>query len=167
MIWSDATDHCRQLAFFIWIPLNSQYRLQQAATPDPTSLYFKKVHQRPLLSAVGCHTRQDGQHCPLRTYHDVFFKGREILWGQNTIFIFDECNKRVNRRDTAVHAFKIHAFYESTYLLSQQENNIKGELFRVGGSIHPPTPSAIIAKWATSLVSLLVFLLSVVGFPMY
>ncbi len=31
------------------------------------------------ISAEGCHTRLDGQHCPLLTYQGVF-KGGEILW---------------------------------------------------------------------------------------
>jgi hypothetical protein len=39
-----------------------------------------------LLSEEGCHTRLDGQHCPLRTYHGAF------LWP----FIFDE-KERVNK----------------------------------------------------------------------
>jgi hypothetical protein len=32
-----------------------------------------------LLSEEGCHTRLDGQHCSLRTYHGVLFKGGETL----------------------------------------------------------------------------------------
>ncbi len=31
----------------------------------------------PLLSATGCHTRLDGQHCSLRTYHGGFFSRAE------------------------------------------------------------------------------------------
>jgi len=33
-----------------------------------------KCTKLPLLSAVGCHTRLDGQHCPLRTDQMVFFQ---------------------------------------------------------------------------------------------
>jgi hypothetical protein len=33
-----------------------------------------KHAKRPLLSAAGCHTRLDGQHCPLRTYLGFYFK---------------------------------------------------------------------------------------------
>ncbi len=32
----------------------------------------EKVAKLPLLSAEGCHTPQDGQHCPLITYQGAF-----------------------------------------------------------------------------------------------
>ncbi len=42
-------------------------------------------------SAAGCCcTRLDGQHCPLRTYHGIYFKDRVTLWEHNTVFISDE-----------------------------------------------------------------------------
>jgi hypothetical protein len=44
----------------------------------PSKLKFKeKCAKLPLQLAAGCHTRLDGQHCPLRTYHSVYFKGGE------------------------------------------------------------------------------------------
>jgi hypothetical protein len=48
---------------------------------DPTQQVqiFKKVCQRPLLSAAGCHTRLDVQHCPLGTYQGIFFIRAEKL----------------------------------------------------------------------------------------
>ncbi len=42
-----------------------------------------KLKIMPLLSAEGYYTRLGGQHCPLRTYHSVFFKGGEFLWDLN------------------------------------------------------------------------------------
>jgi hypothetical protein len=42
----------------------------------PSKYKFKKMcDKRPLLSVKGCHTELDGQHCPLRPYHGIFFKG--------------------------------------------------------------------------------------------
>jgi hypothetical protein len=56
------------------------YCQQRAVTPDPESLNSnKKGAKLSLLSAEGCHTRLDGQHCPLITYQGVFFKGVETL----------------------------------------------------------------------------------------
>jgi hypothetical protein len=52
------------------------YCQQRAVTPDPETFNSnKKGTKLPLLSAEGCHTRLDGQHCPLITYQGVFFKG--------------------------------------------------------------------------------------------
>ncbi len=54
---------------------------QRAVTPDPESLNSnKKGTKLPFLSAEGCHTLLEGQHCPLITYQGVFFKGGENLW---------------------------------------------------------------------------------------
>jgi hypothetical protein len=39
--------------------------------------FLKKCAKLPLLSAEGCQTQLDGQHCPLRTYHDVFYMDGE------------------------------------------------------------------------------------------
>ncbi len=45
------------------------YCQQRAVTPDPENLNSnKKGAKLPLLSAKGCHTRLEGQHCPLITY---------------------------------------------------------------------------------------------------
>ncbi len=61
--------------------LGHYYCQQRAVTPYPESLNSnKKGGKLPLLSAEGCHTRLDGQHCPLITYKGVFFKGGETLW---------------------------------------------------------------------------------------
>ncbi len=49
----------------------------------------KKFPKLPLLSAAGCHTRLDGQHCPLKTFDGVFSKGGETLWGHNTVFFMN------------------------------------------------------------------------------
>ncbi len=56
----------------------------------------KKCPKLPLLCALGCHTRLDKQHCPLRTYDGISFKGGKTLWGPNPAFIFDEY-QRVNK----------------------------------------------------------------------
>jgi hypothetical protein len=40
---------------------------------------LKKCAKLTLLSAAGCHTPLDGQHCPLRKYQSVFLKGRKTL----------------------------------------------------------------------------------------
>ncbi len=54
---------------------------QRAVTPYPESLNSnKKGAKLPLLSAEGCHSRLDGQHCPLIKYQGVFFKGEKTLW---------------------------------------------------------------------------------------
>ncbi len=37
---------------------------------------FKKSAKWPWLSAAGCYTWLDGQHCPLRTYHGVFSRAK-------------------------------------------------------------------------------------------
>ncbi len=47
------------------------YCQQRVVTPYPESLNSNiKVARLPLLSAEGCHTQMDGQHCPL-TYQGV------------------------------------------------------------------------------------------------
>jgi hypothetical protein len=43
------------------------------ADPD-SSNSNKKGSKLPLLYAEGCHTRLEGQHCPLITYQGIFFK---------------------------------------------------------------------------------------------
>jgi hypothetical protein len=53
---------------------------QRAVTPDTESLNSnKKSAKHPLISAEGCHTQLDGQHCPLITYQGAFLKGGETL----------------------------------------------------------------------------------------
>ncbi len=65
--------------------LVQSYCQQRAVTPDTESLNANKNGAKmPLQSAEGCHTRLDGQHCPLITYQGVFFKGGETLaWYKN------------------------------------------------------------------------------------
>jgi hypothetical protein len=46
-----------------------------------------------LTAAADCYTRQDGQHCSLKTCHGVFIKSGETISGHNTAFIFDEYEK--------------------------------------------------------------------------
>ncbi len=41
------------------------------------SSHLKKCVIRPFLSAEGCHTWLDGQHCPLRTYHGIFSRAEK------------------------------------------------------------------------------------------
>ncbi len=54
-------------------PLAHHYCQQRAVTPDPESSNSnKKSAKLPLLSAEGCHTRLEGQHCRLITYQGVF-----------------------------------------------------------------------------------------------
>ncbi len=56
------------------------YCQQRTVTSDPESLNSnKKGAKPPLLSAAGCHTRLDGQHCPLISYQGIFFMGVETL----------------------------------------------------------------------------------------
>jgi hypothetical protein len=45
----------------------------RAVTPDPETLNSnKKGAKLPFLSAEGCHTLVEGQHCPLITYQAFF-----------------------------------------------------------------------------------------------
>jgi hypothetical protein len=54
------------------------YCQQRAVTPGPESLNAnKKDAKLPLLSAEGCNTQLDGQHCPLITYQVVFSRGEK------------------------------------------------------------------------------------------
>jgi hypothetical protein len=39
-------------------------------------------------SALGCHTRLDGQHCPLRTYHNVFLRLEKPSEDKNSRLFF-------------------------------------------------------------------------------
>jgi hypothetical protein len=39
----------------------------------------QKGAKLPLLSEEGCHTRLDGQHCPLITYQGIFFKASDDI----------------------------------------------------------------------------------------
>jgi hypothetical protein len=49
-------------------------------SPDLESLNANKNGTKlPLLSAEGCHTHLNEQHCSLITYQGVFFKGGETL----------------------------------------------------------------------------------------
>jgi hypothetical protein len=53
---------------------------QRAVTPDPESSNAnKKGAKLSVLSAEGCHTQLEVQHCPLITYQGVFFKVRKTL----------------------------------------------------------------------------------------
>jgi hypothetical protein len=56
---------------------NGHNNLQQAVTPEPASSKKKKCAKWPLLSAEGCHTPLDRQHCPLRTNHGVFSRAEK------------------------------------------------------------------------------------------
>ncbi len=52
-------------------------------------------HTRPSKNNIkkspsNVRSQLDGQDNPLRTFHGIFFKGRETLCGQNTAFISDE-----------------------------------------------------------------------------
>ncbi len=72
-VWQPSADSNSLLAH--------HYCQQRSITPDPESLNSnKKGSELPLISAEGCHTRLEGQHCPLITYQGVFFKGGETLW---------------------------------------------------------------------------------------
>ncbi len=54
------------------------YCQQRAVTTDPESSNSnRKGAKLPLLSAEGCHTWLEGQHCPLITNQGVFFQGGE------------------------------------------------------------------------------------------
>ncbi len=69
-----------ELSGQVWQPsadsnglLAHHYCQQRAVTPNPESLNSnKKAAKLPLLSAEGCHTQLNGQHCPLITYQGVF-----------------------------------------------------------------------------------------------
>ncbi len=89
-VWPPAADSNGLTFLKTWRAPNGHFSQQRSATPDPASSNAKKRTKRTLLSAAGCHTRLDGQYCPLRTYHRVFFNGRASLWGYNTAFIWDE-----------------------------------------------------------------------------
>ncbi len=73
---------------WVWQPpadsndlLEYHYGQQRAVTPYPESLNSNEMGAKlPFLSAEGCHTWLEGQHCPLITYQGVFFKGGETLW---------------------------------------------------------------------------------------
>ncbi len=59
---------------------DSPLKIVMAVSPDPESSNSnKKGAKLPLLSADGCHTQLEGQHCPLIRYQGVFFKGVETL----------------------------------------------------------------------------------------
>ncbi len=61
--------------------LAHHYIQQRAVTPVSESLNSdKKGTKLPFLSAEGCRTPLEGQHCTLITYQGVFFKGGETLW---------------------------------------------------------------------------------------
>ena len=82
-VWQPSADSNGLLAHHYW--------QQRAVTPGPESLNSnKKAAKRTLLSAEGCRTRLDGQHCPLITYQGIVFKGGETLWWYKYPFIFDE-----------------------------------------------------------------------------
>ncbi len=72
----------------IWSTPNSHYSLQWTLTPNPASSKSKKVRQmailiyNELLYPTGWAL---GQHSTLRTYHGIFFKERETLWGCNMV----------------------------------------------------------------------------------
>ncbi len=93
-VWQPAADNtviAVMRAFFnIWSVPNSQYSYQRPFTLYQANSNLLKSAKQPLLPTAGCHTRLDGQHFPLRTYHGVFFKSRKTLWGHNTAFIFHE-----------------------------------------------------------------------------
>jgi hypothetical protein len=42
-------------------------------TPPSMFKFKEKCAKLPSPSSAGRHTQLDGQHCPLRTYHNVFF----------------------------------------------------------------------------------------------
>ncbi len=73
---------------WVWQPpadsnglLEHHYSQQRAVTPYPESLNSNETGAKlQFLSADGCHTWLEGQHCPLITYQGVFFKGGETLW---------------------------------------------------------------------------------------
>ena len=64
------------------------YCQQTAVTPDPKSLNSnKKAAKLPLLSAVICHTRLDGQHCSVKQIRAFFSRVKKP---SDDMFIFDE-----------------------------------------------------------------------------
>jgi hypothetical protein len=66
-VWQPSADSNGHLAH--------HYCQQRADTPDPESSNSnKKGAKLPLLSTKGCHTRLEGQHCPLITYQGVSSK---------------------------------------------------------------------------------------------
>jgi hypothetical protein len=66
-----------------------QYSFAAGCHTRPIKNNFKK-------SASNVRSQLDGQDNPLRTFHGIFFKGRETLRGHNTTFISDEF-ERVNQ----------------------------------------------------------------------
>jgi hypothetical protein len=83
VIWSGVTV-CSSIVLAVWHTFLKFEALKTAiivgsGLPQLTQqvqIFKKKL---PFLSAAGCHTSMDGQHCPLRTYHGIFFKARETL----------------------------------------------------------------------------------------
>ncbi len=62
--------------FQIWSVPNGHYFLLGLSSPTQQVQIQKNFTRRHVLSAEGCHTRLDGQHCPLRTYHAILPQGR-------------------------------------------------------------------------------------------
>ncbi len=66
-------NYLNQLVHVVMAFFALHYYQKRAVTSNPESLNSnKKGAKLPLLSAEGCHTQLDGQHCPLITYQSVF-----------------------------------------------------------------------------------------------
>jgi hypothetical protein len=74
----------------------------------------------PLLSAEGCHTRLDGQHCPLITYQGVFFKGGETLWWHKSRLFFR------NKKGLTTKLKHLLKAYNATYEAGDRGARVRG-----------------------------------------